>query len=98
MLKSIAGLQEGTSEEEVEGARNRARRALVRQLNSVGERADAFAHSAVLRGDAGYVNGAFSRYESVSRDDCERLSKELFEPERRVVLHVVPGAAMEVEG
>ncbi len=98
MLESIAGLQEGSSEEEVEGARNRARRALVQQLNSVGERADAFAHSAVLRGDAGYVNGAFARYESVSHDDCERLSNELFEDERRVVLHVVPGAEMEVEG
>ena len=95
MLESVSDLREGSGEEEVEGARNRARRTLVRQLNSVGERADAFAHSAVLRGDAAYVNDAFSRYAAVSRADCERLSQELFVPERRVVLHVVPGPEME---
>ena len=95
MLESISGLQQGSSEEEVEGARNRARRTLVRQLNSVGERADAFAHSAVLRRDAGYVNDAFSRYESVTLDDCDRLSQQVFQADRRVVLHVVPGAAAE---
>ena len=96
MLETVANLQDGgLSEEEVDGARNRARRALVQQLNGVGERADAFAHAAVLRGDADYVNQAFGRYRSVSLEDCAALSDELFESDRRVVLHVLPEPAGE---
>ncbi|UCG75009.1 MAG: insulinase family protein [Gemmatimonadota bacterium] len=91
MLESVADLRErGLEEAEVAGARNRARRALVQQLNGVGERADAFAHAAVLRGDPGYVNDAFGRYRAVTTEGCERLAGELFTSRRRVVLHVVP--------
>ncbi len=91
MLQSVAGLAgEGLAEEEVAGGRNRARRALVQQLNGVGERADAFAHAATLRGDAGYVNDAFARYRAVSVDDCGELAAQLFAAKRRTVLHVLP--------
>ncbi|MCZ6478230.1 MAG: pitrilysin family protein [Gemmatimonadetes bacterium] len=91
VLESVAGLRGGRlDDEEVGGARNRVRRALVRQLNNVGERADAFAHAAVLKGDPGYVNEAFSRYRGITRDDCASLAEGLLGSDERIVLHVVP--------
>jgi zinc protease len=87
MLESVAGLLgDGLSEDEVEGARNRARRTLVQQLNGVGERADAFAHAAVLRGEPGYVNDAFARYREVSLQGCAGLASEIFDADRLVAL------------
>ena len=73
----------------MEGARNRARRQLVRQLDSVTRRADLFAHAAVLRGDPDYVNDVFGRYESVSIEDVRRTAACLA-PEARTAVHVVP--------
>lgn len=81
---------EGPSDDEVSGARNRARRSLVRRLNSVGRRADAFAHAAVLRDDPGYVNRAFGRYEAVGTDDLARLGERVLGDERLTVVRVVP--------
>jgi zinc protease len=83
----------GVSEDELTGARNRARRALVRRLNSVGDRADAFADAVILRDDPDYVNHAFERYEAVGPDDVARLASSVLRASRRTVLHVVPGAA-----
>jgi zinc protease len=80
----------GAGEREMEGARNRARRQLVRQLDSVTRRADLFAHAAVLRGDADYVNEVFGRYQRVTVDDVRRVAATVLTPERRTVLHVVP--------
>jgi zinc protease len=86
----LAEIRAGTVEErEMEGARNRARRQLVRQLDSVTRRADLFAHAAVLRGDPEYVNDVFSRYESVSIEDVQRTAACLA-PETRTAVHVVP--------
>ncbi len=79
--------------EELEGALNRARRSLVGRLNSVGSLADAFAHSAILRGDPGYVNEVFDRYAAVSRDEVQGLAEELLTPERLTAVHVVPRGA-----
>jgi len=81
----------GFSGEEAQGARNRAERSLVGQLNSVGGRADAFAHAAVLRDDPGYVNAVFGKYEDVEREDVDRLAREVLRPERLTVTTVVPG-------
>jgi zinc protease len=91
MMEAIAGLAgDGLTEDEVEGARNRARRSLVQQLNGIGERADAFAHAAVLRGEPAYVNDAFSRYREVTLEGCAGLASEIFDDDRLVSLHVVP--------
>ena len=100
MLESISGLRgDGLSEDEVEGARNRARRVLVQQLNDIGGRADAFAHAAVLRGEPGYVNDAFARYREVSLKGCAGLASEIFDDARLVTLHVVPATeGEEAEG
>ena len=82
--------EEGFSEDEAAGARHRAERSLVGQLNSVGGRADAFAHAAVLRDEPGYVNEVFERYDRVGREEVDRLAREVLRPERLTVTRVVP--------
>ncbi|MFQ5689778.1 MAG: M16 family metallopeptidase [Gemmatimonadota bacterium] len=82
-------LGEGVGERELEGALNRARRALVEGVNSVTNRADAFAHAAVLRDDPAYVSRAFERYASLTRDEVNGLARTLLGSDPNV-LHVVP--------
>ena len=80
----------GLEADEVDGARNRARRQLLLALRAVGRRADSLAHAAVLRGDAGYINEVLGRYAAVEPDALNRIASEVLGPERRTVLHVVP--------
>jgi zinc protease len=80
----------GPTEVELQGARNRARRQLVRQLDSVTRRADLLAHSAVLRGDPGYINEVFERYERMPPEAVALSARTLLDPARRSVVHVVP--------
>jgi zinc protease len=79
-------------EEEVSGARRRARRQLLLQFESVGGRASALAHASVLRGDPEYVNASFDRYGAVAPTDLQHLAPRLLVPERRTVVEVVPRA------
>ena len=85
-----AWMADGVEEEDLRGAKNRARRSLIAQLNSVTDRADAFAHAATLRDEPEYVNAAFGRYAAVTADHVLDLAREIFLPERRAVVHVVP--------
>lgn len=80
----------GVAEREMEGARNRARRQLVRQLDSVTRRADLLAHAAVLRGSPAYVNDAFDRYERVAIEDVQRVAAAVLAPGARTDVRVVP--------
>lgn len=94
VLETLERLRtEGPGEAELEGARNRARRALLGMVNSVGERADALAHAATLRGQPGYVNEMFDRYAAVGADEVSRLAEELLTADLRTVVRVVPRAA-----
>lgn len=81
---------EPLAEEEVSGARNRARRQLLLQLESVGGRAGVFAHAAVLRGEPEYVNASFGRYGAVEVGDVRDLASRLLAVEGRTVVHVIP--------
>ena len=80
----------GPTEQELEGARNRARRQLIRQLDSVTRRADLLAHAAVLRGDPDYINQVSERYESITGDEVSVAARSILDPERRTAVHVVP--------
>ncbi len=84
--------EEGFATEEAAGARNRAERSLVGRLNSVGGRADAFAHAAVLRDNPGYVNEVFERYDRVDQEDVDELAREVLRPERLTATRVVPAS------
>ncbi|MEN8145066.1 MAG: pitrilysin family protein [Gemmatimonadota bacterium] len=83
-------LADGAAPAAVAGARNRAKRQLVRQLADVGGRADTIAHAVTLRGDAGYVNQCFERYAAVQDAHIGVLARQLLRPERRTVVHVSP--------
>lgn len=83
-------------EDEVEGVLNHARLSLICQLNALVRRADAFAHAATLRRDAGYVNRAWDRYGSVGPETLERIAREVLAPGPRAVVEVVPGEARAV--
>ena len=81
------------SEEEVEGARRRARRQLLLNLEGVGSRASFLAHAAVLRGEPEYLNRVFDRYEAVGAGDVARLASCVLAPERGTAVDVVPRGA-----
>jgi len=83
-------LEGGVMEEELEGAQNRARRALVGQLNAFSDRADAIAHAAVLRGDASYVNDSFGLYAGLDREAVDAAARDILCPDRLTSVHVVP--------
>jgi len=86
----------GIGDDEVEGALNRARRGLVGELNGFGDRADAIAHAAVLRGHPGYVNDAFPLYAGLRRDDIQSVAADVLADDRLTALHVVPEPGLEV--
>jgi zinc protease len=79
--------------EEVEGARRRARRRLLLNLEGVGGRASFLAHAAVLRREPEYLNRVFDRYGAVSADAITDLSTRVLARERRTGVDVVPRRA-----
>lgn len=83
-------VEEGATHAEVSGARNRARRQIVRRISGVGGRAEVLAHAALLRGDPAYVNDAFELYDAVTPDHVGDLAVELLRPGNRTVVSVVP--------
>lgn len=82
----------GPNAGELAGARNRARRQLVRRLDGVDHRADLIAHAAVYRDEPGYVNDVFDRYEAVNEAAVAAAADALLDPGDGTCLHVVPGA------
>jgi predicted Zn-dependent peptidase len=97
--ETISGLADHPAgNDEVAGARRRARRQLLLQLESVGGRASALAHAAVLRGDPEYVNDSFDRYGAVQPADLGALASRILAADRRTVVEVVPReSALETE-
>jgi predicted Zn-dependent peptidase len=82
----------GPTEREIEGARNRARRQLLRQLDSVTRRADLLAHAAVLRDDPEYLNQVGARYESITGEEVASAASSILDPLGRTAVHVVSRA------
>jgi len=82
--------ESGPTEHELEGARNRARRQLIHQLDSVTRRADLLAHAAVLRDDPDYINRVSERYETITGDEVSIAARSILDPGRRTAVHVVP--------
>lgn len=80
----------GPTERELEGARNRSRRQLVRQLDSVGRRADMIAHATVYRDEPDYVNAVFGRYEAIGEAEIVAVAERVLDPGDGTALHVVP--------
>ncbi len=83
-------LENGPTERELTGAKNRARRQLVQRLDSVGHRADLIAHAAVYRDDPGYVNTVFDAYAGMELADLAVAAEMVLAPDGGTTLHVVP--------
>ncbi|MEJ2548048.1 MAG: insulinase family protein, partial [Gemmatimonadota bacterium] len=83
---------EGPTEREIDGARNRARRQLLRQLDSVTRRADFLAHAAVLRDEPEYLNQVGARYESITGEEVAAAASSILDPFGRTAVHVVSRA------
>ncbi|MFW6085302.1 MAG: M16 family metallopeptidase [Gemmatimonadota bacterium] len=81
---------DGPTERELTGARNRSRRQLVRRLDAVGRRADLIAHATVYRDEPDYVNSVFGRYDAIGGDDVARAARRILGPDDGTALHVVP--------
>jgi len=91
LRRVLAALREqGPTARELAGARNRSRRQLVRQLDSVGRRAELIAHAAVYRDDPWYVNSVFERYDSIGGVEIAAAAEGLLDPGDGTALHVVP--------
>ncbi|HSM09421.1 MAG TPA: pitrilysin family protein [Gemmatimonadota bacterium] len=87
----LDGLREqGPTARELAGARNRSRRQLVRQLDSVGRRADMIAHATVYRGEPDYVNTVFGRYDAIDEAEVMAIAGRVLDPDDGTALHVVP--------
>lgn len=85
--------RQGPTARELGGARNRSRRQLVRQLDSVGRRADLIAHAAVYRDEPGYVNTVFERYDAIGEAEIVAAAERVLDPDDGTALHVVPEGA-----
>ncbi len=91
LLETLAGAQAGeVTQDEAQGAVNRALRELVKLLDGVGNRSDAIATSATFLDRPEYVNELFGRVESVTPESIVAVANEWFVPDRRTTLYVLP--------
>jgi zinc protease len=89
-LESIA--KKGITERELEKAKNRVRSSFVMSLQSNLQRAMRLSEFEMYWGDANLLNSEADRYLAVTAADVQRVAKQYFTPQNRVVLDVVPAA------
>ena len=95
-LESIA--KKGITDRELEKAKNRIRSSFVMSLQSNVQRAMRLAEFEMYWGDANLLNTEADRYLAVTAADVQRVAKQYFTPQNRVVLDVVPAAAQAEPG
>jgi predicted Zn-dependent peptidase len=81
---------EGPTERELEKAKNLLEAGLVKSLktnNGAGEQLAFFEH---VYGDYKVLFQAVERYRRVTAEDCRRVARQIFVPERRTVAELVP--------
>jgi len=90
-------VKEGPSPRELEKAKNALEADLVKSLktnNGVGEQLGFYEH---VYGDYRTLYGAIERYRKVTLEDCKRVARATFVPERRTVVELVPVAEPEAK-
>jgi len=78
------------SEKEFQKLKNQIENDMVSQNSRIEGIAESLANYAVYYGDANLINTEIDRYMKVSREDIQRVAKEYFRKDNRVVLHYVP--------
>ena len=67
-------------------------------LESIAGKADRLNAYAVQAGDPGFIGQDLARYEAVTAEGVHAVVEKWLPPDRRLVLHVVPGEPSEGEG
>ena len=78
------------SEEEFNKLRNQNENDMISLNSTVEGIAENLADYAVYYGDANLINNEIDRYMKVTREDIQRVAKEYFRKDNRVVLHYLP--------
>lgn len=84
---------EGVSEKDFQKLLAQVENAVVSQNASVAGIAQNLAESKVYFGDANEVNKEMEKYNKVKREDLQRVAKQYFDKQGRVVLHYLPKSA-----
>ena len=59
-------------------------------MGSVAGIAESLAHNEMFLGDANLINTETQRYLDVTKEDIQRVAKEYYTPDNRVVLYWLP--------
>ena len=90
----VDALSKAPSAEDVERARNHYELAFLEGLQSVQKRAQLLALYQALTGDPGYLEKDLARYRQATPEGILEWAKKVVDPNRRVILRVVPQAGM----
>ena len=78
------------SENEFQKLRNQIENNMISQNSTVEGIAESLANYYIYYGDADLINTEISRYMKVTREDIQRVAKEYFRTDNRVVLYYLP--------
>jgi zinc protease len=81
------------SAKEFQKLKNQIENDMISKNSKIEGIAESLANYAVYYGDANLINTETSRYMKVTREDIQRVAKEYFRKDNRVVLHYVPKKA-----
>ena len=91
---------EGVTEREVQKAKNSFEASYVYRLQHIGGFngiANQMQHYYFYQGDPGYFNQDLARYSEITPADVKSVAKQYLNPDRRVVLSVVPEGALDLQ-
>ena len=78
------------SENEFQKLKNQIENDMISQNSKIEGIAESLANYFVYYGDANLINTEIDRYMKVTREDIQRVAKEYFRKDNRVVLHYLP--------
>jgi zinc protease len=80
----------GITEHELQQAKNQFARDYILQRESVQNKAEVLAHGEVIHADITTADGEFDIFQKMTAAEVQRVAKEYFTPENRLILHVMP--------
>ena len=91
MTEEIAKVvKSGVTDEELTKAKNITESGFVSDKKNVLDKAQSLARYYTYFGDAGMINNEFDKYQSVTKEDIQRVAKLYFDTPNRVVLTYMP--------
>jgi zinc protease len=81
---------DGITDRELQRAKNQFARDYIIGRESLQQKATHLAHAEVLHADIETADGEFHIFQSITREEVQRVANTYFTPETRLVLHVMP--------